>query len=426
MYPLHINRCSTARALSALSIISGAVFTVPAFAAMGTGDTPGAVTPRAVTPYVDYTVFYEDNLLRFYDSAAAKIAEGSGQMSDTVRRATGGLRFSEQISQQHFTADISLNRSSFDHFNQFDNTGEDLLANWNWHIGNNLEGNASTNYSESLTPFDSFRTVQSNLPLQGNVRRQWTNSIDAGWRFGADWRMHGAITHYQLSYDLDALHGSDQTQDTTELGLDYLAPSSSTIGVQLRHIRGGCPDSDCHGLVLGTNYIQNEVKGKIDWQVSGKSRIQFLGGWVQRNYDTFSTENFNGTNARLIGTWAATGKIGVAINVWREVSAVADLTANYALVHGVSLGGGWDVTSKLRIESSFNIEQRDYNGVAVLGGVTTATRIDRDRKAGLGLTYLPYSHLQLSAAIFHETLNSTITQLGFRANGAHVNAHYEF
>lgn len=421
MHPLQKNRSYTARSLCALSIISSALFSVSAFAAMGDGSIP-----NIVTPYANYTLFYEDNLLRFYDSAAAKATQGSNQMSDTVRRAAGGFRFDKQISLQHFTADISLNRSSFDHFRQFDNTGEDLLANWNWHLGNNLEGNASTNYSASLTPFDSFRTSQNNVQLQGNVRRQWTNSLDAAWRLGADWRVRGAVSRYQLSYDLTALRGSDQTQNTTELGLDYLAPSSSTIGVQLRHLRGGCPDSDCHGSVLGANYIQNEFKGKVDWQVTGKSRIQFLGGWVQRTYDTFSTENFNGANARFVGNLSATGKIGLTLNVWREISAVADLTANYALVRGVNLTAGWDVASKVRIDSSYNLEQRDYNGVAVIRGVTPSTRSDSDRRASVAVTYLPYSHLQVSAAIFHETLSSTITQLGFKANGAHVSAHYEF
>ncbi|KAF3998150.1 XrtB/PEP-CTERM-associated polysaccharide biosynthesis outer membrane protein EpsL [Glaciimonas immobilis] len=419
MYPLQNTPRSFA--LSLCAIILSSLFATPASAAMGDGSLP-----NVVTPYADYGLFYEDNLLRFHNDSAANSAKGSDQMADTVRRAAGGLRLDKQISLQHFTADLSLNRTSYNHFKQFDNTGVDALANWNWHVGNDIEGNLSTSYSESLTPFDAFRTSQTDLLRQKNVRRQWTNSVDAAWRFGADWRARGALTRYLLTYDLAALRGGDQAQDTAELGLDYLAASSSTVGVQLRHIHGGCPDSYCTGAVLGINYVQNEVKGKIDWQATGKTRLQFLGGWVQRTYDTFTAQNFNGVNARLVENLALTGKVGLSLSVWREIGAVYDLTANYALVRGVNLTAGWAVASKVRLDASYNVEQRAYNGVAILRGLTPSTRNDSDRKAMLALTYLPYSHLQLGAAISHETLNSSIPQLGFRANGAHVNAHYEF
>jgi exopolysaccharide biosynthesis operon protein EpsL len=402
---------SSRRTLCLLHILMGTVSSIPAFAATG----------EVVTAFVDYAWSYEDNLLRLHDHAAARATLGTENMSDTVTRATAGLRFDKALSRQHMTANLSLNRAHYGRYRQLDNTGKDLFANWNWQLGNNLSGNWGASYKEGLAPYEDFHT------LEHNVRRQRRQFVDAAWHFHPSWRVLGAYSRYVLAYDLDVQRVNDRTRDTTEVGVDYLANSNSTIGLQARHIRSGYPHHESLGLLVGDNsYDQNEFKGKLDWRVTGKSRVQFLGGWVQRRHDAFPARNFNGANARLIGESALTGKVGIALNAWREIGAVDDMAANYALTHGVSVASSWNLSPKARIDGAVKIEQRAYNGITALAGLTPSERSDRYCKVTLGVTYQPSRHLQIATSVFRDILHSNVTPLGFRANGVQVNARYEF
>jgi exopolysaccharide biosynthesis operon protein EpsL len=409
---LRQNVCGRGRRFShLLSIMAGAAFCSPASALNG----------DVITPYADYALSYEDNLLRLHDSATAKATLGTDNMSDTVRRATAGLRFDKELGRQHLSANIGVNRTNYDRYRQLENTGKDLFANWNWQLGNNFSGNLGVSYLEGLTPYEDFRA------LEPNIRRQQRNNVDAAWRLHPNWRVVGAYSRYVLTYDLDAQRANNRTLDTTEFGVDYLARTNSTIGLQARHTRGGYPNSETLGSLFADNsYDQNEFKAKVDWRVTGKSRIQFVGGWVQRKHDAFPTRDFNGVNARLIGDSAVTGKVGVALNAWREIGAVDDLAANYALTHGLSLTSNWNVSPKVHVDGAIRIEERDYNGVTALAGLAPSDRSDRYRKLTLGVTYQPSRHVQVAASVFHDILNSNITQLGYRANGVQVNARYEF
>ncbi|WP_129587671.1 XrtB/PEP-CTERM-associated polysaccharide biosynthesis outer membrane protein EpsL [Herbaspirillum robiniae] len=376
---------------------------------------------QVVTPYVQYSILYDDNLLRLRDSAAAQSALGTSQMSDYVHSSVGGIRFDRMFSRQHVRVDASLNKNSFDYFKQFDNNGRDLNAYWGWALGERFTGDIGYVYSQSLTPFQNLRVLEKNL------RTMQTKYATVAWQLHPDWTARAQFSRFGLGYELASQQANSFTQDITEVGLDYTARSGSIAGLQARHTKGNYPESTVvSGSVVNNSFTQDELKARVTWLYSGKTKLQFLGGYVSRQRVAGGAADYSGFNARLIADWAATAKTGFKLNLWREIGGLSDVDANYSLTNGISLAAVHKATEKLRFDGSFDYQRRNYNGAAVITGVTPSNRKDRYEKASFSITYSPLRSLSLMAAIYRENVQSNIDSFGYVSNGIALTTRYEF
>lgn len=383
--------------------------------------TPALAAADVFAPYLDFTIAREDNPLRFHDTTSAMAATGSEVMADTIKRTTGGLHLNKTISQQVLSADLNLSHNSYQHFSQYDNDGKDLAANWNWHLGSHVEGNLSGRYAEEQTPFQDF------LTREPNINRQRTENFDAAWRFHPSWRVRGAYGLYALAYDLATLSYNDRNLSTSELGIDFLPAGNGSVGVQMRHIRADYPNDRVLGMFSVENsYTQNELKGKVDWRVTEKTKLEFLGGLVRKNYDALSKRNFNGGNSRLQANWGASAKLNLKLAGWNEVGSSEDLSANYSLNRGLSAGADWQISSKVRMDASYRFEWRDYSGLSAVTGLQSLERKDHFKVAVLGLSYVPLRHVQVGASLSDEILDSNFERYAYRARRFQLSARYDF
>ncbi len=379
-----------------LLFTAGALTCIPALAAEG----------DVFTPYASYGVYHDGNLLRNPDYL--------GKESDTWTRAAVGVKFDKDVGRQELTADLSANHSDYDRFNQFDNTGKELQANWKWALGNLFSGNVGTSYSEALTPIEDFRS------LEPNIRTQTKNYVDASWRLHPSWQLNAGYSRYDLRYDLESQKPSERNLDIADFGFDYLARSGNKVGIVFRHMEGDYPAAPIN------SYDQNEVKAKVDWQLTGKTWLQFLGGWSKREYNTNAQRDSSEPSARLTAYWKATGKTAFSVGAWREIGATDDLAANYALNQGVSLGATWDATYKISVDGLIMTEKRDYNGVSVVEGISPLDRNDRYHNAVLGVTYKPTPHWRIRTSIYRAKLDSNIASEAYTTDGILLTTRYEF
>lgn len=375
-------------------------------------DISDTIKPFAATSYS-----YDDNLMRLPDV----VAGFDGPRSDTSRLLQAGFLFNRPIGRQILTGQAKWSKVSFNRFNQFDYDGKDFLADLEWHVGNHLEGHAGASYSQTLTPFSDF---QSNVR---NLRTERREYVDGAWRFHPSWRVRSGITRERYSYDLPAQAFSNWTEDATELGLDYLAPSGSRIGLQLRHLDGSYPNrlGDA-SAVYGNGYRQDEAKANIYWELSGITQIEFLGGWVRHRNKMLTGRDSSGSNGRLSVYWQPLGKVRFTGMVWREFGSVDNSLVTSSLNTGASLGGVWTISSKVRAEAQLRRVRRDFSAVSGLalpgdGRDTTST-------GSLGLTYAPHPKVQLGARVFHErrTGVSIIDSGNYRAKGVSFNGSVQF
>ena len=384
----------------------GALTSLPALAA----------PDQVVRPYVGYAVAHDDNVL----GAGDGVDRPGEVVSSTSRRAEAGLLVDKRIGQQALSAALQFTHTTYEQLPELNNDGKDLRLNWNWHLGNHLDGNVGASYVQALAPFVNFHARERNLRSE---RREFA---DGGWLLHPSWRVRAGVSRDTLAYDLDAQQAGNRVENVGELGLDYLAPSGSTIGTQLRHTRGAFPNRQQVGaLSVDNSYDQDELKAKVSWLITGKTQLQFLGGLVQRKHDAFAARDYRGLNARLNANWQASAKLGVALAGWREIGALDDVTASYTLNQGASLGSTWDLTDKLRIDGQLKHETSDYSGTAAIASVLSE-RKDSVRRATLGLAYKPTAHLRLSAQAYHDQRRSTLAGNSYPTTGLLLNSRYEF
>ncbi len=375
----------------------GAVTCLPAFAAES----------DVFQPYVGYSIGYDEGI-------NVPGNPDNQNLSDTSRRAEAGLAISKRISQQVLSAKLNVAHVNYDKFHTLNNDSKDLLGNWNWHVGDRVEGNLGASYLQKLSLEPS--SEESYALQQSTKRREF---FDGSWLLHPSWRLRGGLSRDKLDYDVDS--ANDRNEIASELGLDYLARSGSMVGMQLRHTRGELPNQQSDG----NNYDQNELKAKVDWLLTGKTQLQFLGGYVQRQHDANSVRDYSGLNARVIANWKPTGQVGVTLSCWREIGAPDNLTpgyddsgtptsSSYTLNHGISVGSTWDATSKLRLAGLLKHETRDFRD--------EAGRKDTFRTASVKLTYRATDHLQLATLLYRNDISGDSNP----NTGMMLSSRYEF
>jgi exopolysaccharide biosynthesis operon protein EpsL len=392
--------------LACLSVVAGS-----SVAYAGEGDV--------FTPYVGYGVASDDNMSRAPDSG--------DRISDSWQTTTFGLRVDKMISRQRLSANVSINDTKYDRFKQYDNNGRNLSGTWGWVLGNHFNGNLGVTYSEGLTPFSDGSPVRS-------VVTQKRTFLDGEWHFHPSWRLDGSVSRTEVDYD--TFSAANLRLNTAEIGFGYSPKTGNLAAILLRHSTGEYPN----GL---NGYTQDEAKANIRWQVTGKTNLQFLGGWADRNFDTDGNKDYSGFDARLTASWAATGKTSFVLAAYREIgsgvgtetagnvtvpidpaNAENNYFANFSLNTGASLSATWQATSKITVDATVLSEKRDYNGV---GNVFfPADRSDRYRRNTIGITFLPLRQLNIRASVYQQHLDSNFALASYSTKGFQLTTRYEF
>ena len=384
---------------------------------------------KILKPYFSYTTTADDNMLRIRDrfdpvnveNARIRDLISQGKFADISHRMTGGVIFQKEIHRQRLSADLSWTYNKFQRFHEIDNDLKNFRGNWNWFLGNRLEGNMGASYIQSLMPFVFQPGIKT-------IRTEQTQFINAAWRFHPSWSLNGEYTRYDLNTDssLERMRFLSRTEDRFEGGIDYVTSSKNTVGVLFRNILGDFTSPPA-GSLVDNGYDQKEALAKIVWAVSEKSRFLWTGGWVERKNASFDQRDFSGFNARMIYNWQPTDKIGLTINGWRQTGSPNNLTASFSLNTGVSVVPSWDITKKIRLEGDFSYETRKFDRFTIFTDpILPIGRHNTFRNAALKLVYSPYLGLQLSTSIYHSDLSSDSPLGGFNANGVNANLQYVY
>ena len=359
---------------------------------------------------------YDDNLLRVADGEPAF----DNTRGDSTRQATVGLIFEKQYSRQRILAQAKLTKVQFGHFRQLDYDGKDFLSTLTWQLGNQLSGHTGVAYNQVLAPYNDFSTDQRNLRT---VKRYF---IDGNWRFHPSWQVRAGFSSDKIEYDLLTQRFNNRKEDGIETGIDYIAKSSSTVGLQFRQLKGKYPVLRPYGTILvDDGFTQDEAKLKVNWLVSGVTQLQFLGGWVRREHAYFVARDASGANGRLTMTWSPRPKVSLTAAAWREFTAVESNLASYSLSKGTSLQAAYALSDRIRIDGQMRYENRNFDGAVINTNIDFA---DRNHYATLGLTYSPAPTVQLAVSTFHDDRSgiSVFGKSNYKANGFSVNVNAQF
>lgn len=381
-----------------------------------------SVIGRVVKPYGIYTFTADDNMLRIRDKIDPVPLLGTSNLFDISHRLSGGVMLEKQISRQRLSANANFTHTRYERFSQINNDLKSVNGNWNWYLGNRLEGNMGATYVQSLAPF----LFQPGLK---NIRTEQTAFFNGAWRFHPSWRLTADYLRYDLSTGSDNTNNMfrflNRTEDRFEGGIDYITAHRNTFGIDFRYVIGDFPVRIGSGT--DNSYNQKEIMSRAVWAVTGKSNFTWRGGWVERTNASFSERDFSGFNARLVYQWQPTDKIGLTINGWRETSAMQVLTASFSLNTGVSVAPSWNISRKVRLEGDFSYETRNFNNFVLLTDSALLLGIHNTiRNATVRMTYNAYPGLQLTATAYHMDLKTDQPLGGFNANGATLGLQYTY
>jgi exopolysaccharide biosynthesis operon protein EpsL len=363
---------------------------------------------------------YDDNVLGLPSQVSALEALGLDKKSDVSQTVEVGVLLDKRYGRQYFTGNVKAGKTRYDTFKALNFDGRDIAGNWNWALGNHLDGNLGMTYVRGLTPFTDFHQLVS------NIRTQKREYMDGNWRFHPSWRTRAGISRNDLDYELLSQQSLNRVETRSELGLDHIAHSGSSVGVLVAHTSGSYPNRvSLGGTSLFNSYQQDEMKANIDWRVSGKTRLQLLAGQVSRSNEDPRFRDFSGFNARLTGDWLATGQLSVNGAIWRETGIVDDLSAVYSINKGLSVAPRWQLTEKSLLEMQFKYEKRDFSQSLAASSTVSGVQQDALRSASVVLAYKPLRGLTLQTSIFHAAKSSDLQFNNYTRNGVSISLQQE-
>jgi exopolysaccharide biosynthesis operon protein EpsL len=378
----------------------------------------GASPSDALKVYVGVLYGRDDNLPRVPDGSPGF----NNEREDFWRTSEYGLVFDRTYSRQNIFIVAKLSTTSFNRFKQLDYNGRDMQANWLWQLGNRLDGKIGTTYQKVLTPYTDFAISERNLRISRG------RYADGTWRFNSSWRARAEFKRVEYEYELTSQRYNNRIEDSSELELDYLTRSDSTVGVVARQVRGKFQPLRLGGpFTFNNNFTQDELKLRLKWIVSGTTTLDALVGYTSRKQLSFGEGRTEGVAGKIEAAYQPRGKMSYRAAVWRDFAPLESLVVSYTLNNGASLSAQWDVSSKIKVNSNVIAEQRNYKA---RGNVVSAFGDLRDSicTASVQGTWSPRPTAQVSAGLTHQ-MRSGSAALGtgsFKSNSMTLSARAQF
>jgi len=390
-----------------------ALLLLSAFATIPAGAGPN----DALHVYGGVAYGHDDNLLRIPDNVPAF----DNTRGDSWWTREGGLIFDKMYSRQRITLVAKLSKTNFDHFKQLDYDGKDLQANWDWQLGNHLEGKVGYSLQQVLAPYTDFSSSERNL------RRTRSSYAEGAWRFHSSWRVRTAFQRDKYTYEALSNRFNNRTEDATELELDYLPRSGSTVGLVARRVKGKYPFPRPIGpFTFNDSFTQDELKARVKWLATGSTTLDALVGYTRRDQASFGEGRNSGAAGRVNATYQPRGKMIYKASVWRDFAPLESTVVSYTLNKGASIGAQWDATAKISVNADVVYERRSYSARRDFAGSDDLR--DSVRTAALRATWHPRPMIQVQGGVAHQERSGSVV-LGtgsFKSNSVTLTANAQF
>lgn len=390
---------------AALAALCGCALSLPAHAAFS--DT--------LHPYLGVSYATDDNLFRLPDD----VSPGPEGRSDTLRQVMFGVQLDRPIGRQRIEANVKLSKVHFNKYEQLDYNGQDADATFHWRVGNDFNGDVGARYSQTLAPFNDFHSAERNLRVQRN------GFASLNWRLFPRWQVRTRYWQDEFRFDLDSQKYLDRTERNTEVGVDYLSPTGSTIGVLARRQRGDYPYGQ-RGYFSNEDYTQDAYRLKVLWLASVQSKLELEAGQAKRRHRASDSRDASGTNGRLTATWSPRPSLNFIGAAWREFSPYEGGLTSYSLNRGASVRANWAPLERLRFDARWQTLRRNFEEPR-LGNVALPAFSDRTRTASLGVDYAFRDNINLGASLTrdHRSIERSYGT-PYRSNGGSVYVNLQF
>ncbi|MFI3156075.1 MAG: outer membrane beta-barrel protein [Methylococcaceae bacterium] len=398
--------------LSCFLLLAGAGIPGKSYAVASPDDT--------FKPYVASTLLYDSNFLRQSDNSAP--IAGNSDKSDFIKQVKAGFDMDWTISRQHIIVKANANQNWFQNFSPLDYTGWDTQAEWDWQMGNNLNGEIGYSNIQTLSSFGQLNS------LVGNLLNSQRSFAEAGYLFHPNGKIKLGWFRTENQFDSAARQFSNNIEDNAELNLQYLSPTGSIFGVRVLATDGQYPQRQLTpGNTLDTAYTRMNYSVTGDWHATSKTRVDGLVGYTQQFYEHFSFRDFADITAQLNLNWQATDKTLLELSARRLISQADNLFSSFYLTQGVWFNATWQATPKMTLGLPMSYQQQHYD----LGGASTnivgfAQTKDNVSNVGLNLMYYPVQSISIGPVLNYEKRDSNSLLRAYETKSAGINLQAAF
>jgi exopolysaccharide biosynthesis operon protein EpsL len=341
---------------------------------------------------------HDSNVFRISDRLGPGLIGANG-LSDTFYTTHLGAAVSVPVSQQRFEASYDWFRARYDRFSDLDFDGHLAYARWKWAYEQKATGILAYNESENLS---SFANIQGR---DKDVVRARQGQATGAWLLTPRWRANAGVSELETRHSSQLRNVNDIRSRVGDIGLSYLTPADNSVGSVFRVEDGESPhDVTINGIAFNNAYRQLGFGALVAWAFNPHSRLDARADWIRRQYEKFTSRNFDGIAYRAVYKWTPTPKTTVDASVFRDIGPAEDVTTSFVLVRGAYIRPKWDITPKLAIQGNLEYNVWDYRGDPLLAQNFT----HHLRLYGAALSWQPFEKILLHAGVNRERRTSTL------------------
>ncbi|HZV62461.1 MAG TPA: XrtB/PEP-CTERM-associated polysaccharide biosynthesis outer membrane protein EpsL [Methylophilaceae bacterium] len=380
-------------------------------------------------------VRYEDNLFRVEEGTPL----GDASKHDIATTYSAGIKLDKLYSLQRFQVDATVTENRYQENDFLNWKGFNYRAAWLWSITPRVKGTLLATRNETLNNFGDFRRIDPNTgstrnlsSIQTNERREFTADV----LLWGGWHVVGGVAEVESRNSQSFNEVGDFTQDSAEFGGRYVFPSGSEITLVHREATGDYNRGVDITRQLDTGYDQSETEAKLDWRITGKSRITARVGYIDREHDNFSLRDYNGMTGLLTWLWTPTGKLLVNTAISRNLYSFQESNAiggglffangydySYYVADTFTVSPLWAITDKTSLRFRYDWSDRDYRGELNPVG---PTRRDIVQSMTLTAEWEAMRTLVISAVARREDRNSDREGFDYEADSIGISAELIF
>ena len=355
-----------------------------------------------IRPFVASNLLYDSNFLRLSDNVDPVAVTGKGDKSEFIKQVSAGFDMDWTVSRQHLVVRAKANQNWFQNFTTLDYVGWDAQAQWNWQIGNNLNGEIGYSDTQELGSFAQLNGLIANLQ---NSQRYFAN---ADYLFHPNGKIKVGYFRTDRQIVGSSRRASSNIEDNGELHLQYLSPNGSIWGVRVRGTDGLYPQRELTpGSTLDNAYTRMNYAATWEWQATSKTHVDGLVGYTQQNYTHFSVRDFSDITAELNLNWEASEKTLLELSARRLITQADTLFTSFMLTQGVWFDLTWRTTPKITLSLPMSYQQQEYLGSAGASGTGFEQQKDNVGRIGSNLMYHPVDSISIGPLVAYEKRDST-------------------
>lgn len=345
----------------------------------------------------------------------------SSETSDNITNTYAGIRIDKQYSLQRFKFDYTHTQYQYQNNDYLDFGANDYKAAWLWAMTPYLTGTLSAERKQQLNDFKDYQ----NTSIQ-NIRTTENQRFEADLSPHGNWHLLGGLTRTEQTNSQTFNEESDFKMTSLDTGVKYVYRSGTAMTFMLHDRNGEYKKRQLDAFNLyDTGFDESEVEGRLDWAVTGKSKINARIAYVKREHDNFSQRDYSGEQGSLKYTWEPTGKLQLVSMLARQFSNYQTGYSNYARVDSLSLSPVYAISAKITAHAMASISERTFLGQ---GPSPSSGRVDKERLANIGIDWAPYRSVSIGASLQRSSRNSnfSVRDLDFTDTTAGLSASLYF